>query len=256
MEPAITLSAVKKDNVMVWARGLVVRAAHEGVGLSRSWFATAERLGIEIRYESAATELVIDEYSGRVAGVKVRDDEGIKVLSSKAVVLGCGGFEANVQMRTQHIGPLVGAAKVRGTPHNQGDGLRMAMAIGAMPWGQWSGCHATPISADWGEFAPRELTDRSNRLSYVYGVMLNRKGRRFVDEGEDQNLYTYAKFGRAILAEPGAKGYQLFDSKVIHLLEPRYQTSAPIKADTLEALIAQLDIDDKAQALKTVVEFN
>ena len=75
-------------------------------------------------------------------------------------MLGCGGFEANVQMRTQHIGPLVGQAKVRGTPHNQGDGLRMALAIGAMPWGQWSGCHATPISADWGEFAPRELTDK------------------------------------------------------------------------------------------------
>ena len=141
-------------------------------------------------------------------------------------MLGCGGFEANVQMRTQHIGPLVGAAKVRGTPHNQGDGLRMAMAIGAMPWGQWSGCHATPISADWGDFAPREYTDRSNRLSYHYGLMINRRGRRFVDEGEDQNLYTYAKFGRAILAEPGAKGYQLFDSKVLHLLEPRYSTSS------------------------------
>ena len=139
-------------------------------------------------------------------------------------MLGCGGFEANVQMRTQHIGPLVGAAKVRGTPHNQGDGLRMAMAIGAMPWGQWSGCHATPISADWGDFAPREYTDRCNRLSYHYGLMLNRRGRRFVDEGEDQNLFTYAKFGRAILAEPGAKGYQLFDSKVLHLLEPRYST--------------------------------
>jgi succinate dehydrogenase/fumarate reductase flavoprotein subunit len=73
----------------------------------------------------------------------------------------------------------------------------MAMAIGAMPWGQWSGCHATPISADWGNFAPRELTDRSNRLSYPYGVMINRRGRRFVDEGEDGAMFTYAKYGRA-----------------------------------------------------------
>ena len=63
--------------------------------------------------------------------MKVRDNDGIREVTAKAVVLGCGGFEANVQMRTQHIGPLVGAAKVRGTPHNQGDGLRMAMAIGA-----------------------------------------------------------------------------------------------------------------------------
>jgi tricarballylate dehydrogenase len=255
MEPAITLSAVKKGNVMVWARGLVVRAEHEGVGLSRSWFSTAERLGIEIRYGAAATELLVGD-DGRISGVKVRDDDGISVLNARSVVLGCGGFEANVQMRTQHIGPLVGAAKVRGTPHNQGDGLRMAMNIGAMPWGQWSGCHATPISADWGEFAPRELTDRSNRLSYVYGVMLNRTGRRFVDEGEDGALFTYAKFGRAILAEPGAKAWQIFDSRVIHLLEPRYQTSKPITANTLGGLIEQLDFDDREQALKTIEEYN
>jgi len=255
MEPAITLSAVKKGNVMVWARGLVVRAEHEGVGLSRSWFATADRLGIEIRYGTAATELLVGD-DGRIKGVKVRDDDGISILNARSVVLGCGGFEANVQMRTQHIGPLVGAAKVRGTPHNQGDGLRMAMNIGAMPWGQWSGCHATPISADWGDFAPRELTDRSNRLSYVYGIMLNRKGRRFVDEGEDGALFTYAKFGRAILAEPGAKAWQIFDARVIHLLEPRYQTSKPIVADTLEGLVNQLDLDDKEQALKTIDEYN
>ncbi len=255
MEPAITVAGVKKGNMVVWPRGLVVRAVHEGVGLSRAWFAAAEKRGIEIRYASAATELLLDA-RGRIAGVKVRGDDGLAAIHAKAVVLGCGGFEANVQMRTQHIGPLVGAAKVRGTPHNQGDGLRMAMAIGAMPWGQWSGCHATPISADWGDFAPREYTDRSNRLSYLYGVMINRKGRRFVDEGEDQNLYTYAKFGRAILAQPGAKGYQLFDSKVLHLLEPRYSTSKPIVADTVKELLAQLDIDDREQALRSVEEYN
>jgi tricarballylate dehydrogenase len=125
-----------------------------------------------------------------------------------------------------------------------------------MPWGQWSGCHATPISADWGDFAPREMTDRSNRLSYLYGVMINRRGRRFVDEGADGAMFTYAKYGRAILAEPGAKAYQLFDSQVVHLLEPRYATSDPITADTIEELIAQLDIDDKQQAIKTVHEYN
>jgi tricarballylate dehydrogenase len=255
MEPAITVAGVRKGNMVVWPRGLVVRAVHEGVGLSRSWFATAGRRGMEIRYSSAATDLVLDG-RGRIAGVKVRDENGLSAIEAKAVVLGCGGFEANVQMRTQHIGPLVGAAKVRGTPYNQGDGLRMAMAIGAMPWGQWSGCHATPISADWGDFAPREYTDRSNRLSYHFGLMLNRRGRRFVDEGEDLNLYTYAKFGRAILAEPGAKGYQLFDSKALHLLEPRYATSKPIAAGSLQELLARLDIDDVSQALKTVEDYN
>ena len=255
MEPALGVAGVKRGNVVVWPPGLIVRAAHEGVGLSASWFATAERVGVEIRYASAAIELIVDQ-RGRIVGVKVRDNDRIQEVTGKAIVLGCGGFEANVQMRTQHIGPLVGAAKVRGTPHNQGDGLRMALAIGALPWGQWSGCHATPISADWGEFAPRALTDRSNRLSYLYGVMLNRQGVRFVDEGEDTNFYTYAKFGRAILAQPGAKAWQIFDQKVIHLLEPRYATSKPLTADTLEELVGQLDIDDKVQAVKTLHAYN
>ena len=255
MEPATTLSAVRKDNKLVWARGLVVRAAHEGVGLSRSWFATAEAMGIEVRYGAAVTGLLQDD-RGHVSGVVVKDDEGMTEVGAESVVLGCGGFEANVQMRTQHIGPLVGAAKVRGTPYNQGDGLRMAMAIHAMPWGQWSGCHATPISADWGDFAPRELTDRSNRLSYPYSVMINRAGKRFVDEGEDGALFTYAKFGRAILAQPGAKVWQIFDSRSLHLLEPRYSTSKPVVADTIEGLIALLDIDDKKQALATIAAFN
>jgi len=255
MEPALGVAGVKRGNVVIWPPGLIVRAAHEGVGLSSSWFAIAERTGVEIRYASAATELMVDQRA-RVVGVKVRDDNGIHEITGKAIVLGCGGFEANVQMRTQHIGPLVGAAKVRGTPHNQGDGLRMALAIGALPWGQWSGCHATPISADWGEFAPRALTDRSNRLSYLYGVMLNRQGLRFVDEGEDTNFYTYAKFGRAILAQPGAKAWQIFDRNVIHLLEPRYSTSTPCAADTLEELVEQLDLDDRKQAVKTLHAFN
>ena len=71
-------------------------------------------------------------------------------------------------------------AKVRGTAHNQGDGLRMALAIGALPWGQWSGKHSTPISNEWPDFADRGRTDKSNRLSYPYGVMINRNGYRFV----------------------------------------------------------------------------
>lgn len=86
--------------------------------------------------------------------------------------------------------------------------------------------------------------------------MLNRKGLRFVDEGEDGALFTYAKFGRAILAEPGAKAWQIFDQKVVHLLEPRYQTSKPISSETIEGLIEQLDIEDKAQALKTITNYN
>jgi len=255
MEPARSFSGVLKGNVVYWARGMVVRATHEGVGLSTSWFKIAESLGIEVRYGSGAIDLVRDA-RGRFVGVTVRDNDGIREITAKAVVLGCGGFEANVLWRTQNIGPIFDQAKVRGTPYNQGDGLRMALGHGALPWGQWSGCHATPISADWGDFAPRELTDKSNRLSYPLGVMINRRGLRFVDEGEDIHNFTYAKYGRVILAQPGAKIYQIFDQQTVHLLEPRYSTSKPIVGDTLEELVRQLDIDDRKQAIHTLNKYN
>ncbi len=253
-EPAISLGAVRVGGVLKWPKGAIIRAVHEGVGLSRMWFAIAQRKGIEIRYNSYATELTRDE-RGRISGVIVRAPDGTQRLESPSVVLGCGGFEANAAWRAQYLGRPWDHAKVRGTPHNQGDGLRMALEIGALPWGQWSGCHATPINAEAPAFGDRKLTDKTNRLSYLYGLMLNRNGLRFVDEGEDQALFTYAKFGGAILNQPGGVAWQLFDAKVTPLLEPRYATSEPIIADRLDDLIQRLDLDHRT-ALATLGDFN
>ena len=255
MEPAITIAGVKVNGVVIWPKGSIVRARHEGVGLSASWFKAVQNAGVEIRYGSALTGLIQDR-RGRVAGAMVRDDKGVSEITAGGIVLACGGFEANAQWRAQYLGAPWDHAKVRGTSYNQGDGLRLALNIGALPWGQWSGCHATPICADWGDFADRKLTDKSNRLSYLYGVMINQHGKRFVDEGEDIQFFTYAKFGREILGQPGGKVYQIFDQKTVHLLEPRYETSDPVTADTLEALVAQLDIDDKELAVATLDAYN
>ncbi len=255
MEPAFSLGGIRIGNVVKWPKGAVIRAQHEGVGLSRSWFECAERMGVDIRYGAAAVALESDA-GGRVRGVRVRIDDGIETHAARAVILACGGFEANAQWRAQYLGRPWDHAKVRGTAHNQGDGLRMALELGAMPWGQWSGCHSTPISNEWGAFADRELTDKSNRLSYPFGVMINRRGLRFVDEGEDLQFFTYAKYGGIILNQPGSLAYQIFDQKTVHLLEGRYATSEPIRADTLEALVEQLDIDDRAQAVRTLGEYN
>jgi tricarballylate dehydrogenase len=253
-ELALSLSAVRVGSVIKWPKGAIVRAAHEGVGLSRMWFAAAHRAGVEIRYGSPAQRLVQDR-KGRICGVLVRDANGVGEISAGAVILGCGGFEANMAWRAQYLGRPWDHARVRGTRHNQGDGLRMAMEIGAMPWGQWSGCHATPINAEAPPYGDRELTDKTNRLSYVYGLMLNKQGLRFVDEGEDQNLYTYAKFGGIILNQPGGIAWQIFDHKAVELLEPRYSTSRPAVADTLSGLVDQLALDRKT-AMRTLKEYN
>ena len=91
--------------------------------------------------------------------------------------------------------------------------------------------------------------------SYPLGVTLNKAGDRFIDEGEDFALYTYAKTGGAILSQPGGVAFQIFDAGVSDLLEPRYSTSTPISADSLEKLVAQLPLDSE-QALRTLREFN
>ena len=255
MEAAVSLAGIRVGNTVKFQKGAIVRARQEGVGLSRHWFARTEANGIGIRYETGAIGLLRDR-RGRIAGVEARTPDGLEELSSRAVVLACGGFEANAQWRAQYLGAPWDHAKVRGTACNQGDGLRMALAAGALPRGQWSGRHSTPISNEWPDFADRKRTDKSNRLSYPFGVMINRAGRRFVDEGEDLGLYTYAKYGGEILRQPGSLAWQIFDRKTAHLLEPRYRTSTPITSNTLAGLVAQLDLDDRRQALRTLEAYN
>jgi len=255
MEPAGTIAGVEKNGVIYWPKGAIVRAEHEGVGLSAGWFKCAEREGVEIRYETGAMKLLQDR-QGRVSGVETRSPAGLEEITAEAVILACGGFEANAQWRARYLGGPWGHAKVRGTRHNQGDGHRMAFDVGALAVGHWGGCHATPIAAEWGDFADRRLTDKSNRLTYLYGVMINRLGRRFVDEGEDTQFYTYAKFGGEILHQPGGIAWQIFDQKTVHLLEPRYETTDPVMADTLAGLLEQLDVEDKATALQTLEDYN
>jgi tricarballylate dehydrogenase len=209
---------------------------------------------VEIRYEAHVLDLTQSE-SGRVDGVVVRGLNGVERLAGKAVVLACGGFETNPAWRTHYLGQEWGHAKVRGSNFNYGDGLKMALDLGAMPWGHWGGCHATPIVASAPDYGQRNLTDKTNRLSYHYGVMLNVEGKRWLDEGADMNAFTYAKYGGAILKQPRGLAYQIFDSKVLDLLEPRYSTTEPYKADTLKALVDQLDIDE-AEAMNTLEAYN
>ncbi|HUJ75401.1 MAG TPA: FAD-binding protein, partial [bacterium] len=181
-------------------------------------------------------------HRGRVTGVVVQDAQGVSILPCGAVVLGCGGFESNPEWRARYLGAPWDGAKVRGTAFNTGDGLRMAIELGALPHGQWTGCHSTPIDADAPPYGDRRLTDKTNRLSYPYGVMLNDAGERFVDEGEDFQFYTYAKMGGILLGQRGGVAWQIFDGKVLHLLEPRYKTGQPIVAQTLEELIQALPL--------------
>lgn len=254
LEPAVSLGGIRVGDRVKWSPGAVIRAQHEGIGLSRMWFEVAEKQGVEVRYETSAMRLTQDA-RGHVTGVTVQDASGVHEITARAVVLGCGGFEANPEWRARYLGRPWDHAKVRGTRYNTGDGLRMALEIGALPHGQWTGCHSTPIDADAPPYGDRKLTDKTNRLSYPFGVLVNRRGVRFFDEGEDFQLYTYAKLGGIILGEPSGVAYQIFDAKVTHLLEGRYKTGHPLVADTLAKLVSQLPLDRDA-CMATLQAYN
>jgi tricarballylate dehydrogenase len=158
----------------------------------------------------------------------------------------------------RHLGPEWGQAKVRGTRYKTGDGIVMALELGARAHGHWSGCHAVAwdrAAPDFGDLAVRHLYQKH---SYPLGIMVNAHGRRFVDEGADFRNYTYARYGHAILEQPGRFAYQLFDRQVTPLLRGEYQApgASRVVAATIEELAAGLVGVDAAGFLETVREFN
>ena len=162
--------------------GGAIRAKHEGIGLSAGLFRIAEEAGIAFRYATQALRIV-SAPDGRLVGVEARGPDGVQVIRARALVLASGGFQANPEMRTAYLGPSWTLVKVRGTRFNTGEMIRAALEAGAEGYGHWSGCHATPIDADAPSYGDLRLTDKTNRLSYHYGVLVNADGERFVDEG-------------------------------------------------------------------------
>ena len=234
---AVTVAGMAKVKLPF---GGALRAKGEGVVLSSTLFRLAEEADIPILYETQAQRLITAS-DGGIEGIEVRGPAGTRVLRCRALVLASGGFQANPEMRTAYLGPSWSLVKVRGTRFNTGEMIRAALATGAQSYGEWSGCHATPIDADAPTYGELRLTDKTNRLSYPFSVMVNLDGERFVDEGEDFNLYTYAKMGREILRQRSATVLQIFDRKTLPLLETRYNTATPVVTDTLLELADRLE---------------
>ena len=134
----------------------------------------------------------------------------------------------------------------------------MATAIGASTAGNWSGCHAVGWDYNAPEFGDLAVGDGFQKHSYPWGIMVNAHGRRFVDEGADFRNYTYAKYGRVILAQPGQFAWQIFDAKVSHLLRDEYRLKQVTKAraPTLKALAGKLDGVDGPAFLNEVARYN
>ncbi|HUN51980.1 MAG TPA: FAD-dependent tricarballylate dehydrogenase TcuA [Candidatus Sulfotelmatobacter sp.] len=254
--PMYARQAFKVDGRFKFWGGLTVEAWGGGPGLVESWYTIAKKNDVEVRYEARVVALIADD-SG-VHGVRVRSRGRTEEIRGRTVILACGGFEANAEWRTRYLGPGWDLAKVRGTQYNTGDGIQMALAIGASPCGNWSGCHAVGWDRNAPEFGDLAVGDNFQKHSYPFGIMLNAEGKRFVDEGADFRNYTYAKYGRVILNQPQQFAWQIFDQKVVHLLRDEYRIRqvTKVQADTLEELAQKLDGVNAEAALATLREWN
>src|SRR5271165_3752570 len=254
--PIYCRQAFKIDGKFKFWGGLTVEAVGGGPGLIKMLTEAAGKREIEIRYQTRALKLLFDGV--RVGGVRIRHDDVESDLPSKSVVLACGGFESNSEWRTRYLGPGWDVAKVRGSRFNTGDGIRMALEIGASARGNWSGCHAVQWEMNAPEFGDLAVGDQFQKHSYPFGILINADGKRFVDEGADFRNYTYAKYGRVVLEQPGQFAWQIFDQKVKHLQRDEYKIRqiTKVTANTIEEFAQKLEGVNAAEFLKTIKEWN
>jgi tricarballylate dehydrogenase len=212
----------------------------------------ARRLGVNLRYDSRAVEMVLTD--GGIAGVVVAEADRTHAIPADAVILAAGGFQADGAMMRTHFGP--GGETFRlispGTHFNSGDGIRIAAAQGALTAGDWNGMHAEPID-------PRSRNSAPVVLVYPYGIVVDRTGRRFFDEGAGLVHETWERFARRIHFEtPGGTAYAILDSRLFRIsgYERAIRSEvAPYQADTLDALAGLAGIDPAGLA-HTVAVYN
>ncbi|WP_024873901.1 FAD-dependent tricarballylate dehydrogenase TcuA [Saccharomonospora piscinae] len=247
----------REDGTWHFWGGLHVGNVDGGVGLIDDHTRIARRLGVDLHYATVVTELLVER--GRVVGVRGTRGGAPFTMRADSVVLAAGGFEANAGLRRQYLGEQWEHAIVRGTPNNTGELLVEALRIGAARGGDWASAHSVQWDGRFpGNESNRELTNRLTRQSYPLGIIVNADGRRFLDEGADFRNYTYAKYGKRILEQPGGIAFQIFDASLRPLLRPEEYEMPGIsveRADTVEELAARLGVDVDG-VVATVKTFN
>jgi tricarballylate dehydrogenase len=214
------------------------------------WLQIGERWRIDRRTGSMVT--AINGNARAVEGVTVLGPDGEYDLAARAVILCSGGFQSDPQLRARYLGRNSDFMKVRGSRHNTGEVLMMALDLGAKPSGQWLGAHASPIDGN----APAvEMPSKTIRYSYVLGITVNALGARFFDEGEAESVYTYAKTGWAVQDQPGGIAYQIFDQKLFPYLRAVYGAASVFEAPTVTALAEMIGV--RAELLeRTIADYN
>jgi tricarballylate dehydrogenase len=222
-----------------------------GAALVEALAARAEQLGVAFRYETTAERLIQDE-DGRVTGLVARTGGRLLRLRG-AVALACGGFEGNPEMLTRYIGPRSVYLRpvCKGGLFNRGEGIRMALEIGAAGSGDFGSYHAEPVD-------PRSSVAEASVFIFPYGILVNRLGIRFTDEAPGTVDATYESVTRRIFEQQDGIAWVVLDQR--HREIPNWRLGLrtdqpPIVGETVEALARAIGLPEAALA-RTVAEFN
>lgn len=216
---------------------------------------SAQRTGVEVAYNTTALGLELTD-DGQVCGIAVRDNSSgrRRVIPCRAVILACGGFEGNNRMLTEYLGGDAHFVKniSRGGEQNKGEGIRLALDVGAKASGRWDRFHAEPID-------PRSSTDEPALMMFPYCLLVNRHGERFTDEGAGTVDEIYEEMTRLVLKQPGGHVYCVGDQKIFGIRghdRAIQSPEPPIEAGTVDELATKLKIDDPARFVATVAAYN
>ena len=219
-----------------------------GKALMNSYYAAAGRAGIRVVYDAEVVGLELAD--GQFRSALVRIDGRTQTVSARAAVIAAGGFESNIEWLREAWGDAVDNFVIRGTPYNTGTLLKLMLEAGAQPVGDPRECHAIAVDAR----APRFDGGIVTRLdSLPFGVVVNRHGARFYDEGEDAWPKRYAIWGRLIAEQPDQIAFSIVDAKAVGAFMPSMYP--PKVAGSIRELADELDLPaDSLEA--TVAAFN
>ncbi|HXN15285.1 MAG TPA: FAD-dependent tricarballylate dehydrogenase TcuA [Usitatibacter sp.] len=219
-----------------------------GKALVNAYYRAAQALGVEISYESEVIDLSIQD--GRFVSATVLRHGVAQEIGARAVVAAAGGFESNFAWLKEAWGSAADNLICRGTPYNMGKVLKLLLAAGAKPVSDATQGHCVAIDARAPKFDGGIVT----RVDCVsLGIVVNRAGERFYDEGEDFWPKRYAIWGRLVSAQPDQIAYAIIDAKAMgKFIPPVY---APIKAQSVRELGRALELDPIALD-ETLARFN
>src|SRR5215470_15562566 len=219
-----------------------------GKALMNTYYAAARQQGIRIFYNAEVTELHMCD--GRFKSCKTTLDGRPAEVRAKAIVVASGGFEANLEWLERVWGEAARNFLIRGTPYNKGKVLKLLLDQGVEPVGDPRQCHAVAIDGRAPKFDGGIVT----RLDCLpLGIVVNKQGERFYDEGEDLWPKRYAIWGRLVAGQPDQTAYCIIDSKVTGRFMP--SVFPPITASNIAQLAVALGLPPR-KLETTILAFN